>query len=359
MRVLALILRPRHLEYAGFANGVPIVEGAIPSHDRCTDTALLRGMLSNISAEFQRAAADRPEAVALRVPFGGPEFRKPALAGAEVLDKLEAVTASAPLHIPGTVHLARCCGQEFGGAPVALVFETAFFCALPEREYSYGLDAGKMDSMRLRRYGFHGIFHEEACRHMTRRARERGVKSPQRILSIVLEPKPEAAAVFGNRPLTVTSGATPLEGIPGETSGGELDPGIVLALSREKGWGPEQINSMLTRESGLLGLTGRRITFEELFNLNDPGLEETREIIRYRLLLACGAGIAAMSGLDGIVFSGRHADLGRQLGPWLASRIRLRSDSANPAPWECFRAPLTRLLADAAITTVLGTPVHA
>ena len=93
--------------------------------------------------------------------------------------------------------------------------------------------------------------------------------------------------------------------------------------------------------------------------MNDPGLEEVREIIRYRLLLACGAGIAAMSGLDGIVFSGRYAELGRQLGPWLASSIRLKGDSANPVPWECFRTPLSRLVADAAITAVLGSPAHA
>lgn len=240
-----------------------------------------------------------------------------------------------------------------GGAPVVLVFETAFFTALPERERSYGLDAELMHSMGLRRYGFHGIFHEGACREMARRAREAGGRTPQRLLSIVLEPKPEVAAVFGNRPLTVTSGATPLEGIPSETSCGELDPGIILALSREKGWGPEQINSALTRESGLLGLVGRRITFDELFSSDAADLAEARAVIRYRLLLACGAGIAAMSGLDGIVFSGRYADSGPQLGPWLTARIRLKGDSPTPARWECFRTPLSRLVADAAITAVL------
>jgi acetate kinase len=359
MKVLALILRPRRLEYAGFAeHAEPVVAGAISSRDQCTDTAALRAALSRVVAEFRRAAGELPETVALRVPFGGAEFAGPVIADADVLRKLEALTPSAPLHIPASVHLARCCGQVFDEAPVVLVFETAFFAALPERERSYGLDAELMNSTGLRRYGFHGIFHEAACRDMARRACEAGGRSPQRLLSIVLEPKPEIAAVFGNRPLTVTSGATPLEGIPGETSCGELDPGIVLALSREKGWGPEQINSALTRESGLLGLVGRRVTFDELFNSDAADLAEARAVIRYRLLLACGAGIAAMSGLDGIVFSGRYADAGRRLGPWLASRIRLKGDSATPTPWACFRTPLSRLVADAAITAALdGAPI--
>jgi len=354
MKVLTLILRPQRLEYAGFAEGVePIKSGVIPSRDRYTDTDALREALSCVTTEFQRAAGGLPEAVALRVPFGGAEFAGPVIADADTLRKLETLTQSAPLHIPVSVQLARCCGEAAGGAPVVLVFETAFFTALPERERSYGLDAELMDSMGLRRYGFHGIFHEQACRDMARRAREAGGRSPQRLLSIVLEPKPEVAAVFGNRPLTVTSGATPLEGIPSETSCGELDPGIVLALSREKGWGPEQINSVLTRESGLLGLVGRRITFDELFSSDAADLAEARAVIRYRLLLACGAGIAAMSGLDGIVFSGCYADAGRQLGPWLTARIRLKGDSPTPAPWECFRTPLNRLVADAAINAVL------
>jgi len=93
---------------------------------------------------------------------------------------------------------------------------------------------------------------------------------------------------------------------------------------------------------------GRKITFEELFDSADPALEPAREVIRYRLLLACGMGIAALGGLDGIVFCGRYARLGGQLGPWLASKIQLRPPAPSPVPWEVFGAPLRRLVAEEA-----------
>ena len=116
-----------------------------------------------------------------------------------------------------------------------------------------------------------------------------------------------------------SSGVTPLEGIPGETTCGAIDPGVILAMAEDLGWGPELINRVMTRESGLTGYAGRPVTFADLFEAHDMESVQLQEMVKYRLLLACGAGIAAMGGLDAIVFSGRYASLGRMLGPWLAS----------------------------------------
>lgn len=341
MNTLALILRRGRLEYAGFVDGGAAVTEGASSLDACATDAALVDRLREMGAEFRRAAGAEPEAAALLTPYGGSAFPAAAPADAQSVARLEALASQAPLDAPVASHLARCWMNAFPRTPLTLLFETAFFTALPEREHSYGLDAERTNALSARRYGYHGLFHAAACRHGGRARRI--ADGPARLLSIVLEPKPELAAVLGRRPLTVTSGATPLEGLPGETSGGELDAGIVLALAREKGWGPEQINHVLTRESGLLGLTGRRIALDALFESTEPELELARDLMRYRLLLACGAGIAALGGLDGILFSGRYAPLGERLGPWLAAKIRLKS---GPVRWECLATPLARLVAD-------------
>jgi acetate kinase len=251
-------------------------------------------------------------------------------------------------------------------APVVFFFETAFFADLPARERIYGLDADMTKALGLRRFGFHGIFHEAACREASRRPRagnggtdvcegERGRRAPARILSICLEPRPELAAVIGSRPVMVTSGATPLEGLPGETTCGEIDPSIVLTLARKLHWGPEEVNAALTRDSGLTGLVGRPVTFAEAFTSSDGEVKSALEIFKYRLLLACGAGLAAMGGVDAVVFSGRYARLGATLAPWLADRLEFPGVTRKaPIRTVIFEEPLDRILADSAPAAVLS-----
>ena len=147
----------------------------------------------------------------------------------------------------------------------------------------------------------------------------------------------------------VTGGATPLEGLPGERSCGDLDPSIVLTLARDKGWGPEQINTVLTQQSGLLGLTGKPATLKDVLTSDDPAVDLAREVFRYRVLLASGAGMATMGGLDTIVFSGRDHAVSKNLGPWLASRLTLdRSANKREIPWTVFTKPVDRVIADVA-----------
>ena len=150
-----------------------------------------------------------------------------------------------------------------------------------------------------------------------------------RMISICLEPIPELTAVKGRRVLMTTGGATPLEGIPGHTSCGTIDPSIVLTLSEKMGWGPEKINTVLTQESGLLGLTEKATTLEAVLTSDATDCQLAAQICRHSLLNACGAGIAAMGGLDAMVFSGRYAALGNRLGPYLTENIRLALVSQN------------------------------
>jgi acetate kinase len=146
-----------------------------------------------------------------------------------------------------------------------------------------------------------------------------------------LESRPEVAAIKADCPVMVTSGATPLEGLPGDHISGEIDPAIVSLLEAEHDYGPEQINAMLTQHSGIRGLTGEKYGLRDVFLRSGEEEMKAREIFLHRLLLATGAGLAAMGGLDAVVFSGANAGLAVHLRPWLESRLnripRLNSTS--------------------------------
>ena len=297
-----------------------------------------------------------PDVIALRGIFGGTEFKEPTLVSPKVLRKLEKLVENAPLHIPALLALIQACQAAFVNTPIVLIFETAFFADLPEREHLYAVDPRLSKTRGVRRFGYHGILHAAACNHVARKRREMGHDSAARVLSICLEARPEVAAVLGQKPLLVTSGGTPLEGLPGQTTCGELDPGIVLMLAQKKGWGPEQLNAVLTQQSGWLGLVGRITTLAEIFGSHRPECELAKEIIQYRLLQVCGAGMAALGGVDAIVFSGRCSGVGAGLGVWLKKKLDFQQQgSLNPILIEICPETVDRVLAETACTALLGS----
>ena len=353
-----LVLQPhsRRLDWSFFIgrSREPAERSSLPLS--MSDAGQVTAALARIVADCRRGRRGGPygssvrdgvDAAAVRAGFGGAEFDAPAPVTPDTLRALGELAGQDPLHAPGMLTFLDCCQRVLGETPVVLVFETAFFAHLPPREHLYGLDAGLAQGMALRRLGYHGIYHEAACLSAGRRI---AGEPPRRILSICLENRPEIAAVLGRRPLMVTGGATPLEGLPGQTSCGELDPGIVLMLAEKLRWGAEQIDQALTRQSGWEGLAGRRADLEELFTSPDPQLQAAMEMVRYRMLLACGAGVAALGGVDRIVFSGRYAGVAEVLGPWLQEKLlRACRHSGGPITWQQFREPLDRLIANAAL----------
>ena len=306
----------------------------------------------NLQALRGALADAPPETIAVRVNHGGTKFRGPAIADASSLAALTELVPEAPLHLPVVLSLLASGSRVFQNVPTILFFETAFFSRLPRRESAYGIDSDLAQSLGLRRQGYHGIYHEAASAHAIRQL---GIPPRRaRVLSICLEPHPEIAAVLGNRPVTCTSGATPLEGLPGHTSCGELDPNIVLTLARKLGWGPEQINTALTQRSGLLGLAGCPVMLDDLFAAEAADLAPARAVLENRILSACGAGMAAMGGVDTLVFSGRFHTAAKALGPWLSTRLTFRGgNERHPPRWIGFEEPLYRVIAERAQIVLL------
>lgn len=325
-------------------------------HNSDSETDVCLQALSAVREDFRTTThTAKPDYLVIRVPFGGSEFAKPVWVDTQALQRLQELIPQSPLLLPKTLAFIQTGSQVFPGVAILLVFETAFFANLPLRERLYGLEPKWISTLQLRRYGFHGIFHEAACRFAARSCHQKAGHRPSHILSLCLEPQVEIAAVIGKKPVMVTSGVTPLEGIPGPTTCGEIDSSIVLKLRQKLEWGPEKINLLLTQQSGLLGLVGRPTDLNEALTTNHPDLTLAQQMLRYRILSACGSGIAAMGNLDALVFSGRYAAVGKVLGPWLTEKLQFQK-SLNPKwiDWWCFEDSLDQLIGENALATILS-----
>ncbi len=232
MNTVVLIPGRKSLRYAGFVDSGETCTGTIRGFRWQGPRAALDEVRTIVQA---MGLLDDVPSVVVHGLFGGEEFPGPANLDQDALSRLERVARQSPLHVAGLIETARAVEQVFAGAPARLAFETSFFVDLPLRERTYAVSPDLSHKLALRRWGYHGLFHEAAAREAGRRLRKRGLDCQPRILSICLDTQPEIAAVLGCRPITVTSGATPLEGLPGETNSGEIDPAVALALAGEAG----------------------------------------------------------------------------------------------------------------------------
>ena len=331
MRILTIHPTLRSLTVSAFRDGndQPVVRRQV-KESRDASVSDFDGFgaaaLSSIATALETAGMLPLDAIAVRGLYGGARFVRPVLASDSVLEDLAALAPQAPLHVPRLVQLVNAARRVFPQTLVALAFETALFAPLPERERCYGVDPEWTASRSLRRFGFQGIFHEAACLDTGRKLGS----AEARLLSICLEPRPELAACRGCRPVMVTGGSTPAEGLPGETSCGDLDPSVVLKLAGDGDWGPEGTSRLLTCESGLRGLVGRDVSLAEALESPDGESQLARDVFLHSLLRACGAGIAALGGLDAIVYSGRYASSAAVLHDWLNQRLKqtIRRDTA-------------------------------
>ena len=297
------------------------------------------------------AGSPAPDLVALVCPFAGTLIQAPVVVDDAVRAGLAELAPQAPEDLPVFLPVLDNAAAAFPSVRRVVFPETAFFADLPPGEAIPALDAETLAAVPLRRYGHHGLFHEAAAREMARR---RGRNAP-RVLSICLEPKPEVAAVLGERPVMVSGGATRLAGLPGHTDCGQLDPSTALKIAADLGWSPERIRLVLTDESGLLGLTGRAIALPELFTATDPEALFVKAVLEYRMLLFCGAGVAAMGGADVVAFSGRYVALAEQIGPWLQTRLQLYGSGARRGvAWEVFGTPRAVIVAESAAQRFAG-----
>jgi len=247
-------------------------------------------------------------AVGHRVVHGGERFVQPTLVTEETLREIDAVSDLAPLHNPPNLAGIKACRRAMPDVPQVAVFDTAFFAPIPKRAYIYALPYDLYEEYGVRRYGFHGTSH----RYVTARARkllsDAGMDvTNTRIVSCHLGNGCSASAVVGDKPIDTSLGMTPAEGLVMGTRGGDIDPAIIPFLMRRTGMTPDDIDDLINKKSGLLGVSGVSSDMRDIearAAAGDSRAALAFEIFCYRVRKYIGAYAAAMGGLDAIVFTG-------------------------------------------------------
>jgi acetate kinase len=247
------------------------------------------------------------EAVGHRVVHGGEQFRHSVLIDDAVLRKLEETIDLAPLHNPYNIRGVRAVREALGpGLPQAAVFDTAFHHTLPERAFLYAIPYSLYRRYRIRRYGFHGTSHRYvAYRYRTLTGRSR---DGTRLVTLHLGNGCSACAIAAGDSQDTSMGFTPLEGLVMGTRSGDLDPAILDYIAAKEGTQLRDIESMLLKQSGLLGISGLTNDMRELLAEADEHQDRRAmlaiEIFCYRVRKYVGAYLAAIGGADAIVFTG-------------------------------------------------------
>jgi acetate kinase len=244
-------------------------------------------------------------AVGHRVVHGGAEYNHAVLITDEVLSAVEALVPLAPLHLPANLAGIRIAQRLLPSVPHVAVFDTSFHTTVPAPAYVYGIPEQIAHAEGIRRYGFHGTSHK----YVSLRAAT-FLKRPFNGLKLVtchLGNGASVAAVDHGRCIDTSMGLTPLEGLIMGTRSGDLDPGALLHLMRVRGLSVDEMDRILQKESGLLGLSGVSSDMRQVLSAATGGNERALLAVQafcYRVKKYIGAYWAALGGIDALVFTG-------------------------------------------------------
>ena len=251
------------------------------------------------------ANPDEISAVGHRVVHGGDIFYETTLLNGDVLEKIEEVSALAPLHNPVNVVGIKEAMVFFPNAKHAAVFDTAFHSSMPNYAYLYGLPYEYYTEKKIRRYGFHGTSH----RYVSLEAAQWAGKNVEdlKIISCHLGNGGSIAAINGGKSVDTSMGLTPAEGLIMGTRAGSIDPAILLFLMDTYKMSSADLNKLLNKESGLLGLSGISNDMRDIEKAAKEKNERalmTYRAFGYSIKKYIGAYLAAMNGADIIIFTG-------------------------------------------------------
>lgn len=245
-------------------------------------------------------------AVGHRVVHGGERFKASILIDDDVLEGIEDCFEMAPLHNPPNVRGYRATRTLLPDVPQVAVFDTSFHQTMPAEAYLYGLPYVLYQRHGIRRYGFHGTSH----RFVSRRLAEllgRPDDPALRLVTCHLGNGCSVAAIRGGRSVDTSMGFTPLEGLVMGSRSGDVDPAIVLHVMAREELGATELNALLNKHSGLLGISGLSNDMRALLEAESQGHERARtaiDVFCYRLRKYVAAYAGVLGGLDGLAFAG-------------------------------------------------------
>lgn len=244
-------------------------------------------------------------AVGHRVVHGGEKFASSVVITEEVKQAVTECNELAPLHNPANLIGIEACENLMPGTPMVAVFDTAFHQTMPEKAYMYGLPYEYYEKYKVRRYGFHGTSHS----YVSKKAAEIMGKPYDRLKTIVchLGNGSSVTAVLNGESVDTSMGLTPLEGLVMGTRSGDVDPAILDFLAQKEGFDIPEIMDILNKKSGVFGLSGELSSdFRDLtdaMNAGDKKAKIAMDVFSYRVAKYIGSYVAAMNGVDDIVFT--------------------------------------------------------
>ena len=264
-------------------------------------------------------------AVGHRVVHGGEKFSGSVVITEETIEALKECTVLSPLHNPANLTGIRACQEIMGeNVPQIGVFDTSFHQTMPDFAYMYAIPYEYYDKYKLRRYGFHGTSH----RYVTARAAEMLGKKPEEINIVTchLGNGSSITAVKNGKSFDTTMGVTPLEGLMMGTRSGSIDPAIIPFLMEKEGMSGDDIDKMLNKQSGILGVTGGVTSDNRDIEEGARGGNERYKLIEsmlcHQITKYVGGFAAAMGGIDAVVFTGGIGENNPQYRARVAEKLK-------------------------------------
>ena len=277
------------------------IDAAMPTHTEAI--ALVLEQLTHPENGVIKSL-DEIAAVGHRMVHGGEKFACSARVTDEMIEAVESCNAFAPLHNPATLIGVNVCRELLPGKPMVGVFDTAFHQTMPKKAYLYGIPHEYYEKYGVRRYGFHGTSHK----FVSQRTAEILGKNIEDLKIIVchLGNGASISAVNGGKSVDTSMGLTPLEGLIMGTRSGDVDPGVLEFIAEQENLDVKGILNMLNKKSGVLGLSGVSSDFRDIEEAASNGNQQavdTLDVYCYRVAKYVGSYVAAMNGVDAIVFT--------------------------------------------------------
>jgi acetate kinase len=308
------------------AEGGPARKNAAPVRDHRAAVELALRMVAQDTGIPGISGYRDIDAVGHRVVHGGERFSMSVLIDDVVLQQIEDTIDLAPLHNPHNLKGIRAVRDVLGASvPQAAVFDTAFHHTLPDRAYLYAIPYSLYRRHRVRRYGFHGTSHRYVAyryRRLTGTSRD-----DTRLITLHLGNGCSACAIQSGNSQDTSMGFTPLEGLVMGTRSGDLDPAILDYVAGKEGMALNEVENLLNKQSGLLGISGLTSDMRDLLaeaeEHDDRRARLAVEIFCYRVRKYIGAYLAAINGADAIVFTGGIGENSPEIRARIADGLQL------------------------------------
>ncbi len=262
---------------------------------------------------------DEIDAVGHRVVHGGDKYNKSVMFTEQVEKDIESLSALSPLHNPANLSGYRACVKALGeDVPQIAVFDTAFHGTMPAKAYMFAVPYEYYEKYGVRRYGFHGTSHKFISKHC---ADYMGKDiNDLKTITCHLGNGSSIAAIDHGKCVDTSMGFTPLDGFMMGTRSGGVDPSVVTFLEQQEGISPKEMDNILNKKSGVFAISGGFSDDRDIVKAQSEGDERAtlaHEMQAYQIAKFVGAYVAAMNGVDAIVFTG---GIGEN-GAWLRERV--------------------------------------